>query len=126
MSAPGAAIPQADENLPPDAPQDAVIGQKAGSPQAGRNPKHVAPPVTVNVFTRALQNTLGLSNTQMRVLSEDGYGTTYTILYWKFTDIRDWCQLKAKLPVSCGGLYSGDRKIKCLQSLACWMTDLTL
>ena len=57
---------------------------------------------------------------------DDGYGSQDSVLYWKFTDIKEWCQLKANIPASCDGVSYGDRKIKCLQKLAWWVTDLTL
>ena len=47
-------------------------------------------------------------------------------LYWKFTEIKEWCQLKFKVPVICGGISFGDKRIKCLQALAWWVTDFTL
>ena len=48
------------------------------------------------------------------------------VIYWKSTDINEWCQLKAKIPAIRGGVPYGDRKISCLQALAWWVTYLTL
>ena len=59
-------------------------------------------------------------------LVDDGYYSQESVLYWEFSDIKEWCQLKSKIPASRGGVYYGDRKIKYLQALAWWMTDLTL
>ena len=57
---------------------------------------------------------------------EDGYVTTDISLYWNFSDIRDWCQLKAMIAVGRGGLSFGERKIKCIQALDWWIIYLTL
>ena len=57
---------------------------------------------------------------------EDGYESQESVLYWKFTVINEWCQLKPKIPVSRGGVSYGDRKIKFLQELDWWVTNLTL
>ena len=57
---------------------------------------------------------------------EDRYDTKNTVIYWKLSDIRDWCQLKENIPMINGGLYFGDRRIKCLQALVWCGTDFTL
>ena len=57
---------------------------------------------------------------------DNGYENQESVLYWKFTDINKWCHLKANIPVSCGGIYFVDRRIKCLQALAWWVTGLML
>ena len=41
-----------------------------------------------------------------------------SVLYWKFTDIKEFFQLKDKIPVSRSGVSYGDSKIKCLRELA--------
>ena len=98
----------------------------------GENPPTEAPQVStvvqvpVNIFTGTLQSILGFASTQVRVSVDDGYDSQESVLYWKFTDIKEWCQLKSKIPASRGGVSYGDRKIKCLQALAWWVTDLTL
>ena len=40
--------------------------------------------------------------------------------------LRSLYQLKSKIPASCGGVYYGDRKIKCLKALDWQATDVTL
>ena len=67
-----------------------------------------------------------VSTVVVRVLVDDGYDSQESVLYRKFTDIKEWCQLKANIPASRGGVYYGDRKIKLPQSLAWWVTYLTL
>ena len=57
---------------------------------------------------------------------DDGYYSQESVLHWKFTDIKEWCQLKTKIPVSHGVIYYGDGKINFLQELAWWLTDLML
>ena len=57
---------------------------------------------------------------------DDGYASQYSVLYWKFTDIKECYQLKARIPASCSKVSYGDRKIKCLQELAWWLIDVTL
>ena len=84
----------------------------------------ISNPVPTNVFTVILQGTLGFNNYQIKVLVEDGYYTQESVLHWKFTDIKEWCQLESKKPVICCGIYVGDRKINFLQALAWWATDL--
>ena len=96
------------------------------------NPRTEAPQVStavqvpVNIFTGTLQGIFGFTSTQVQVLVDDGYDSQESVLYWKFTDIKDWCQLKSKILVSQGGVSYGHRKIKCLQALAWWVADLTL
>ena len=97
------------ENMPTEAPQVSTVVQ-----------------VAVNIFTGTLQGILGFASTQVWVLVDDGYEIQESVIYWKFTDIKYWCQLKAKIPASRGRVSYGDRKIKCLQSLAWWVADLTL
>ena len=104
MSAPGAESLNTDKYPPPDAPQDSVEGKEEGASQAGRNLAQVVPPVATNIFTRTLQNTLGLSKSQVWVLTKDGYYTHDKVLYWKLTDIRYWCKLKDNIHVRCRGL----------------------
>ena len=82
--------------------------------------------VPVNIFTGTLQGILGFASTQVWVLVDDGYDRQESVLYQKFTDIKEWCQLKSKIPASRGGVSYGDRNIDCLQALAWWATDLTL
>ena len=82
--------------------------------------------VPVNIFTGTLQVILGFTSTQVRVLVDDGYDIQESVIYWEFTDIKEWCQIKSKIPASRGGVSYGDRKIKCLQELAWWVTYLTL
>ena len=77
-------------------------------------------------FLNTITNVLGLSVKQCEVLSDDGYDTISTIMHWKYDDIRDWCTTKSKLTTTRGGAYYGDQKIKCLQALAWWATNLTL
>ena len=57
---------------------------------------------------------------------EDRYDTQEALLYWKFIDIKEWCQLKYKMILSRGGKSFRDRKIKCLQALAWWATNMIL
>ena len=57
---------------------------------------------------------------------DNGYDSHKSVIYWDITYIKEWYQLKAKIPVSRGGISYGDRKIKCLQSLSWWVADLTL
>ena len=67
--------------------------------------------VPVNIFTGTLQGIIGFTSTQVRVLVDNEYDRQESVIYWKFTDIKDWCQLKAKIPASRGGVSYGDRKI---------------
>ena len=62
---------------------------------------------TFNIFTGKLQGILGFTITQVRVLVENGYVSQASVLYWKFTNIKEWCQLKSKIPDSRGGVYDG-------------------
>ena len=97
------------ENTPTEAPQVSTDVQ-----------------VPVNIFTRTLQGILGFTSTQVRVLVDDVYENQESVIYWKFTDFKEWCQLKSKIPASRGGVYYRDKKIKFLQALDWWVIDLTL
>ena len=55
-----------------------------------------------------------------------GYDIQESVLYWKFIYIKEWCQLKSKIPAIHGGVSYGDRNIKHLQALAWWVTYLRL
>ena len=57
---------------------------------------------------------------------DDGYDSQESVLYWKFIDINEWCQLKFKIPASRIGVSYEDKKRKCLQALFWWVTDLML
>ena len=67
--------------------------------------------VPANIFKGTLQGVLGFTSTQVRVWVDDGYDSQESFLYWKFTDIKEWCQLKANIPEIHGGVSYGDRKI---------------
>ena len=98
----------------------------------GENPPTEAPQVStvvqvpVNIFTGTLQGILGFTSNQVRVLADDGYDSQESVLCWKFTGIKEWFQLKAKIPASRGGVSYGEREMKFLQALDWWLTYLTL
>ena len=73
-----------------------------------------------------ITNVLGLSVNQREVLSNNVYNTISTIIYWKYDKICEWCTNKSELTTARGGAFYGDQKIKCLQALAWWATNLTL
>ena len=56
----------------------------------------------------------------------DGYDSQESVIYWKFTDITEWCKLKYNIHAIRSGVSYGDRRIKWLQALAWWLIDLTL
>ena len=85
-----------------------------------------APSVPVNIFTGKLQGILSFTIIQVWVFVDNGYDSQEWVLYWEFTDIKEWCQLKANIPVSHGGVFNGDRKIKCPKALAWWVPYLML
>ena len=66
----------------------------------------------VNTFTGSLQVIIGFTIIQVRVLVDDGYYSQESVLCRKFTDIKEWRQLKSKIPASRGGVSYGDRYIK--------------
>ena len=105
MSESGSESLEVDHNTPTYAPNVLVAVQGSGDSQAGHNPSQVATPGATNIFMSALQGTLGVYTAQVWVLSEDGYDTQDTVMYWKFIEIRYWCQLKSKIPVIRGGTH---------------------
>ena len=115
-----------DQNLPIDAPKILVVVQGAGASQAGQNPMQLSPPVSTNFFMRTLQGTLGFTTAQVQSLAEDRYDTQGILLYWKFIEIREFCQLKYNIPVISSCIAFRDRKIKFLHALAWWVTDIML
>ena len=104
------------KNPPTEAPEVSTVVQVSTA----------APSVAVNIFTGTLQGILGFTSNQVWVLVDDGYDSQESVLYWKFTDIKEWCQLKANTPAIRSGVSYGDRKINSLQALAWWVSDLTL
>ena len=89
-------------NPPTEAPQVSTVVQVATA----------APSVPVNILTGTLQGILGFTIIQVRVLVDDGYYSQESVLCRKFTDIKEWRQLKSKIPASRGGVSYGDRYIK--------------
>ena len=77
-------------------------------------------------FLNTITNILGLTVKQGEMLSDDGYDTISTIIHCNYSDICEWCTTNSKLTTTRGGYSYGDRKIKCLQALAWWATNLTL
>ena len=75
-------------------------------------------------FINRITNILGLSVKQREVLSDDRCDTVSTIINWKYDEIHDWCTTKSKLTTTRGGASYGEEKIKCLQTLAWWATNL--
>ena len=63
----------------------------------GENPPTEEPQVSTvvqvpaNIFMGTLQGIFGFISTQVRVLVDDGYDSQEFVLYWKFTDIKEWC-----------------------------------
>ena len=109
MPATGAVSTGVGENTPTEPPRFSMVIQ--------------AP---VNIFIGTLQGILGFTSTQVRVLVDNGYDIQESVICWKFTDIKEWCQLKANIPASCSGVSYGERKIKFLQALDWLVTYLTL
>ena len=72
-----------------------------------------------------ITNVLGLSAKQREVSSNDGYYNISNIVHWNYDDIHEWFTTKSKLKTTRGGSSYGDLKIKYIQALAWWATDLT-
>ena len=77
-------------------------------------------------FLNTITNLFVISVKQREVLSNDGYDTISTIINCKCDKIRECFTTKSKLKTSRGGDSYEDRKIKCLQTLSWWATNLTL
>ena len=90
----------------------------ADSTGVGENPPTEAPQVSdvvqvpVNIFIGTLQDVLGFTSTQDRVLLDGGYDSQESIIFLKISDIKEWCQLKSRIPASRCGVSYGYRKIK--------------
>ena len=67
------------EDPPTKAPQASTVVEVATS----------APSVTANIFTETLQGILGFTSTQVWVLVDNGYDSQESVLYCKFTDIKE-------------------------------------
>ena len=61
-------------------------------------------------FLNTITNVLCLSVKKREMLSYDGYEMAYTIIYWKYENICEWCTTKSKLTTSRGGASHGDLK----------------
>ena len=90
--------------------------------------KHIDKKMTMGQadLLNTITNVLGLSVKQREVLSNDGYDTISTIMHYNYDKIRECCTTKSKLITTRGGSSYGDQKIKCIQALAWWATDLNL
>ena len=97
MPATGADSTGVVENPPAQAPQVSIVVQ-----------------VPFNFFMGKLQGILGFTSTQVWVLVSNRYDSQESVLYWKNTEGKEWCQIKSNTPASRGGLYYGYRKIKFL------------
>ena len=106
--------PEANRNMSTRVPQVSTIVQRACELQSGQNMVQVSTPMLTNVFIEILQGTLEFNTSHIKVPAEDVNDTQDAVLYWKFTEIKEFCQLKANIPANPGGIYFGDRKIKCL------------
>ena len=73
-----------------------------------------------------ITNFLGSSVKQGDMLSNYGYGRISIIISCKYDKIREWCTAKSKLKITRGVASYGDQKIKCIQSLAWWATELII
>ena len=96
--------------------------------EAYQNPPTYSPQdfLPTNVFTGIIQYTLGFAAAQVWILDEDGYDTQYTVLYWNFSKMIEWCQFRDNIHVRHSGIYFEDINIKILLALNWWVTDLTL
>ena len=72
--------------------------------------------VPVNIFTGTLQDNLCFTSNQVHVLVDDGYDIQESVLYWKISYIKEWYQIKTRIPESRGGISYGDRKINFAQA----------
>ena len=115
-----------DVNLPLDAPPVFMEGKGSGYPTVARNRIPVASQSVAICFMGTLLKTLRLSDGQVWLLVDDGYNESDTVLYWRFNDIRKWCELKDKIPESQVGLAYGYNKIKHLQSIAWRLTEIII
>ena len=116
MSATGADSTGVYKTPPTEAPQVSIVVQVTTAVQS----------VPVNISTGTIQDIIGFTNTQVRVLVDDGYDSQASFLYWRFADIKEWCQLKYKIPTSCSRISYGYMKIKYLQEMDWRVTDLML
>ena len=116
MSATGADSTGSGKTFPTEAPQVSTVVQFATAESS----------VPVNIFTGTLQDIIGFTNTQVQILVDNGFYNQESVMYWKFTNIKEWCQLKSKIPASCGEVNYENRKIECLQSLDCCLTGFML
>ena len=116
MSATGADSTVVYGNPPTEAPQVAMVVRITMALTS----------VTVNTFKETHKDILGFANIHVWVLVDCGYDSQESFLYWRFTDTKEWCQLKSNIPAIHSGVYYGYRKINCLEALAWWMADLTL
>ena len=73
--------------MPTEAPQVSMIVQ-----------------VPFNIFTGTLQGIIGFNSTHVCVLVECGYDSQEYVIYWKFRDIKEWFQIKYKIPTSRSGV----------------------
>ena len=88
MSESGADSPKSDQNSPTGSPQVSTVVQGSGASQSSTNPVQVSTPVPTNLFTGTIQDTLGFTTSQIKVLIEEIYYTQDAVLYWKCTPLR--------------------------------------
>ena len=105
MSESGAESQEAGHNPPTCGPKVSTMVQGEVASEVSTNLAKVLTTVPTNVFTETLQGTLGFTTAQIKALVEDGYDTQEALLYWKFIDIKEWCQLKYNTHVIKDGIF---------------------
>ena len=71
-----------------------------------------------------LGGVFNLMRNQASKVIDEGYDSLPEFIYWSHEDVKVYCTGKTKLPLTRGGYSFGDHKIKNIQVLTCWATDL--
>ena len=82
------------------------------------------PPPGPVTFRAILTDVLRFGDNQATTLIEEGYDSLSELRFWDYGDISSWAANKGKLTLVRGGCNYGDPRVKGLQALAFYATDM--
>ena len=85
---------------------------------------NIPPPAIPATFLNLLTDVLRFGDRQANTLITEGYDSIQELRFWDYDDITTWTANKGKLAVNRGGCVYGDPRVKSLQALAFYATDM--
>ena len=95
--------------------------RRDAAPRRDEDPPVEVPPDAMRLLLEGFYN---ITRIQATKVIDEGYDSLTEFIYWYHEDVKAWCTGKTKLSPTRGGCSFGDPKIKNIQALAYWATDL--